>query len=689
MSEPQPSETRRSRLRWELFAFLELCALSGLALTQPLLDATGRSPDFFLFHGAQARDVLLMVAVFTLTPPLVLCAVGAASGLAGRVVRHLVHHVLVGLLFAVLAVEVGKAALPVRGLPLAVLAALAAAGMTWLYRRFHVPRQILRVSSVGPLVFVAMFLFVSPASALVLPKQRPAAPVAGGQNGPHPPVVVVFLDEFPLVLLLDGRGEIDAARFPNFARLAQGSTWYRNATGVSSWTPYAMPAMLTGRYPAKAVAPHYSQYPQNLFTLLGSSYRIEAQESIARMCPPQLCDPGAGSPGSALPMLLKDSAGLLSDIVSPSDVKRDPSTTLREPTVADRSGTAPHPPDDTSIGPTFRWDRLSDNQPARFRDFLAGLRPSATPTLHFLHLLMPHAPWTYLPSGLRYDAPSDLPTEPGWWLQLAHQRHSLQVQYTDLLLGEALRALEESGLFDQSLVVVTADHGISFTPKAYGRGMAALEGSAGELMWVPLFIKEPNQRTGRVDDRNWEHVDLLPTIADHLGIEVPWQTDGISALRERRDRTDRYMYLSPGERVRVDGPTNFGLVRQGSTVLPRLPAPPYPELVGKPVASLHIRDGGPRATVDNAELFRDVRPDAGTVPALVYGDVPPQVPDGTLLAVAVNGTIGAVIPVMAPSAGAPRFAGMIADDNLFLAGVNRLELFEVTDGGANLVRLKL
>jgi hypothetical protein len=534
-----------------------------------------------------------------------------------------------------------------------------------------------------------MFVFASPASALVLPKDRPAKAGAGNPTGPQPPIVMVVLDEFPLVSLLDSHGEIDAARFPNFARLAQGSTWYRNATGVSSWTPYALPAMLTGRYPAKAVAPHYSQYPQNLFTLLGGSYRIEAQESVARMCPPQFCDAGGKAPGGALPVLLKDSVGLLGDIVSPRTIRRDPSTTLHEPTVADQSGNDGKPADDTSIGPTFRWNRLNDNQPARFRDFLQGLRPSPEPTMHFLHLLMPHSPWNYLPSGMRYAAPPDLPTDNGWWTQLAHQRHSLQVEYTDRLLGEALHALDETGLFDQSLVVVTADHGISFSAGSYGRGMEAMQGSPAELLWVPLFIKEPHQRTARVDDRNWEQVDLLPTIADYAGMQVPWHTDGISAVHQQRDRSEKYAYYAPGQRLHIEGPGNFALVRQGSAALPKLAALPLPGLVGKPVADLPVSAGGPPATVDNAEFFRDVRPDAGSVPALVYGTVPAEVADGTLLAVAVNGRIGAVLPVARAAPGSPRFAGLVVDENLFVTGTNRLDLFEVADGGASLVRLKL
>ena len=46
-----------------------------------------------------------------------------------------------------------------------------------------------------------------------------------------------------------------------------------------------------------------------------------------------------------------------------------------------------------------KWKKLKANQPERFQRFLAGLRPSDRPTLNFLHLLLPHHPWRYLPSG--------------------------------------------------------------------------------------------------------------------------------------------------------------------------------------------------------------------------------------------------------------------------------------------------
>ena len=68
-------------------------------------------------------------------------------------------------------------------------------------------------------------------------------------------------------------GHIDAARYPNFARLARDATWYRNATTVADYTERAVPALLTGDRPTTAALPIASDHPESLFTLLGGNYR--------------------------------------------------------------------------------------------------------------------------------------------------------------------------------------------------------------------------------------------------------------------------------------------------------------------------------------------------------------------------------------------------------------------------------
>ena len=53
------SPRRRSlRDRLQLWALVELFVLCGFAIAQPLLDVTGRSPEFFLFRRADRLDIV-------------------------------------------------------------------------------------------------------------------------------------------------------------------------------------------------------------------------------------------------------------------------------------------------------------------------------------------------------------------------------------------------------------------------------------------------------------------------------------------------------------------------------------------------------------------------------------------------------------------------------------------------------
>ncbi|MEU8410429.1 sulfatase-like hydrolase/transferase [Micromonospora sp. NPDC048842] len=661
---PTPTPRRWDRgWRGELGRLLEIVALVGLVVTQPLLDVLGRSPDFFLFHSADPAQILLLLALVTVVPTVAVALLGALSRLAGRTARALTHTGLVGLLVAALAVQVGRHVTPLRGVPLLLVAVLAGAAGAAVHRRWRAPGLMLRLAAAGPAAFVALFLLASPTSAVVLPRGDGGAAGTAQGSAVHPPVVMLILDELPLVSLLGADGKIDAGRYPHFAELAGGSTWYRNSTGVSGWTPNALPAMLTGRYPAKPVAPHYSQYPDNIFTAFGGLYDIRAEESITRLCPPSRCEQPV-TPEQGLGVLVRETGKLLGRVAGPTESAVDPEDSYREQTRAEAGLDAAEP---VPADPKFRWDSLDDNQPARFTSFLAGLKPTTRPTLHFLHLLMPHSPWAYLPSGSRYDAPEDLPNDGAGWVDLARQRHLAQLGYTDRLIGETLRTLRANGLYDQALVVVTADHGVSFRPGAQGRGMDAIKAAAGEVAWVPTFVKEPRQQAGRVDDRNWEHVDLLPTVADEAGVRLPWRVDGRSARQAPRTDGTKHFYDRPGEPVTFPG---------GVPAPPPLPTP-------HPLVGTEVRAGPAAGSARVADLaaFTATDPDTGTLPALVWGDVPDRIPDGTLLAVAVNGRIGAVVPVVPADPGGRRFAALLADDKLFHAGTNQLDVFQVaTDG---------
>jgi Sulfatase len=676
---------------WKLKAFLELCGLCGLAITQPVLDVLGRSPDFLLVQGLSAMDVVLVAVVFGLLPPVLLWSLDVAAGLAGWRWHRAAHLLLVAGLLAALAIEVGKHVTSVRGLPLVLAAAAVALGATVVYLVLELG-WVLRVTAVAPLLSVGIFLFASPTSALVLSQRAPAAQAGAAMDAAkHPPIVVVAFDELPTSSLLDTRGRVDAANFPNFAWLAERSTWYRNATAMTQWTRDAFPSMLTGRYPSRSLAATYDNYPFNLFTLLDGTYELDVHESATRLCPPSRCETGTGrATDGGLRAALGRSSALLGELVSPSDPKKEPSADVKQPLVKGR--------------------------PAGFPEFLQGLRPSATPSLHYVHLVLPHRPWRFLPSGLRYpDTPGTygIPfpsakweAEPTW-TRLGHQRHWLQLAYADRLLGETLLTLKTRGLLDQAVVLVTADHGMSFDSGTQARILG--NGNEPGIMWVPLFVKEPGQRSARTDDRNWEHVDLLPTLADYAGVALPWKVDGRSALRgqPRKETTKHFFGIresgGPPKPYTVQGPPNLAAALRGGElparpeVRPRLGAEsgreldrlvPRPELLGRAVDGFQVVAGGPALAVDDLGAFRNVRPGRGEVPAFVHGTAPSGLPPGTLVAIALNGRIGTVASV-APEGPRHtlRFAGMLPGPS-FVDGANRLEVL-VVEGAGRLRRLPL
>jgi Sulfatase len=690
---PEP-ETGERRRRWadrlHLWALVELFVLSGFAIAQPLLEVTGKSPDFFLFRRADRLDIVLLVLGVILLPALGIWALEVAVGVISERVRRFLHLAAIFGLFTLLAIQVAKKLTDLRGPALVGIALAAGVLAAALYARQSWVRLWLRYLAPAPVLFALLFLLLSPTSRLVLPTR--AEPTPGGAApaaapGSHPPVVMILFDEFPLSSLLDSKGQIDQRVYPNFAELARGSTWYRNATGVSGFTPWAMPAMLTGNYPAKVKAPSYTEYPDNMLTLFGKSYDLKVYETISQLCPPSRCRSTAGNLDRVgLRAVLGDSARVYKEIVSPYDATVDPASFIDQ-TAAEETAAE----DGKPLDPQFRFNQLRLNQPSRFNDFLAGLTDNDRPTMHFLHLLLPHAPWRYLPSGNEYNFKTfgrafKSDQTPAPVVELAHQRHLLQTAYTDRLVGQVIDKLKAEGLWDQSLVVMGSDHGEGWVPGEKPRSLG--KANVPDLMWVPMFVKAPNQDNGRVDDRNWEQVDLLPTVAALAGVTVPWKMEGLSQTGESaRTRTDKWWFDIPGHREVRDGPTNWKvvlagetdtLVRAGEGVRGLYRYGPAGDLIYQPPTTVGpvTADLQATATLDDFKQYTQIKPGSGRIPALVSGNITSPLPPATAsVLVAVNGRIGGESKLFPerPGEQAAKFA-VITPDTLWKAGDGRRQL---------------
>jgi len=167
------------------------------------------------------------------------------------------------------------------------------------------------------------------------------------------------------------------------------------------------------------------------------------------------------------------------------------------------------------------------------------------PTFVYLHLLPPHAPYAAPPPfrgrfdhdyrGLMNDLQALVAIDRGLIraspADVEHLRAQYQenLAYVDAQVGRLVDFLEERGLLDRTLLILSADHGEAFLE--HGR-MLHNSTVYEEMIHVPLIIRFPS-RLGALPER-WSGVveltDVLPTICDALGIPLPRPRHGRSLL---------------------------------------------------------------------------------------------------------------------------------------------------------------
>ena len=245
------------------------------------------------------------------------------------------------------------------------------------------------------------------------------------------------------------------------------------------------------------------------------------------------------------------------------------------------------------------------------------------------------------------------------------ERHVLQVQYVDRLVGALLDKLRERGLFDDAVIVVSADHGVAFRTGEPRR--AANDANIGEIAPVPLLVKYPGQRAGRVDDRSVRTIDVLPTIAAAAGVRLPWDADGIPAGQRTVDPDAPIGISHAGEHVLTTRlSTVLAKRRERELAETRLlraglyAMGPRPELIGRRVAV----GSSARRPVESSFLNGQVQ---GVAP-------------GGELAVAVNGVVEATTRAYRDSRGRIVFSALVPPESL-RAGANAFALLRVLADG--------
>ena len=670
---------------------LDIGGFFALGLAYPLFEVLSQSPEFFVARNSTPAQVVLFAGLVCFIVLAVLFGVARIAARLSGAAGGYVHEAILALLFmAVVMTWLNRVD------DLAVWAAVSlafAAGLAFAvgYRRAEAVR--LFVTTLGPATLVVPVLFLLDSN--VRGALDPVAErFASAELSETPPIVFIVFDELPLNSLLDEHYEIDADRYPHFSALAARSHWFRNATTVSSETMWALPALVSGIYPLeRGAVPTRRYYPNNLFTVLSGRYEMTVFGSFPQLCPVPACQHDRAVAEETVAGLAADSAVILGHIVLPEPLTRNLPTIVGGWSGFARVRVQP----ETDVGAA--QDRRSE-----FERFLAAIENDGGAHLYFLHSLLPHMAFEWVPSGHRYAGPDYQGREIGGKALfeaadrgLAHalyQRHLLQVGFVDRLIGELTDRLREQGLYDEALIVVTADHGASYRQGQHRRALT--DDNASDIALVPLFIKLPAQQTGMVSDRNAQTIDILPTIAGALSFDLPFGVDGQSLLdgagpnrgsktfiQRNLDnaRVERLGDIASRSRVSVQ----HKISTFGSHSNARLyGVGPSAELLGTKAALLTIARQSPvTVSSSNFSTFREIRRSEREVHMYVAGVIDAPQDEPVQLAIALNGVVAATTESYRED-GAWAFAAMLPEDGV-LEGANDVRLFAIEPDGERTV----
>ncbi len=151
-----------------------------------------------------------------------------------------------------------------------------------------------------------------------------------------------------------------------------------------------------------------------------------------------------------------------------------------------------------------------------------------TPQFCTLFTISNHHPWID-PPGPHRKLPLPAFDDP-------HYGHYLRTfHYSDMCLGNLVKALEEKGLSDNTILIVMGDHGQPMGE--HDQSIVNQFGLFEENIHVPCLIHAPGRiQTPKMIDQLGSQLDLFPTIMDMLGLKGLNHTVGGSLLRRKQGK---------------------------------------------------------------------------------------------------------------------------------------------------------
>lgn len=287
---------------------------------------------------------------------------------------------------------------------------------------------------------------------------------------------------------------------PRLDRLANESVVYTQAISPSSWTFPSHASLFTGKFPSS----HGAQYdPEGPFILIDT---IKAPTSWKNKFRAR----GMGKNERTLAEILKNAGYTTGGVVAGPWLKK---------VFGLHKGFDYYNDDDINVINGKRASQVTSQALHWLK------RVSREKFFLFLNYFDPHYPYgppgefayAFLPQG------SLSPNKKKSTKEIS-DLYDAEILYMDLFIGKLLDNLKQLGLYDSTLIIVTADHGELIGEHGkigHGRSLYHKE------LHIPLIIKYPGtEYTHREEDIRLQLTDIFSMILDRLGITLPPGTQG-------------------------------------------------------------------------------------------------------------------------------------------------------------------
>ncbi len=162
-----------------------------------------------------------------------------------------------------------------------------------------------------------------------------------------------------------------------------------------------------------------------------------------------------------------------------------------------------------------------------------GRQSKTQPWLMVLGYMDPHDPYYARPYTGEAISRAANPNPPPEAAVRMRELYDQEITFWDGHFGRVLAGLKERGVLDDTLIVVTSDHGEEFQDHGgYWHGTTLYD----EQLHVPLIVKLPRGDRAGTRIGHWvESIDLMPTLLSYLGLPIPAEIQGGSLFEGKHE----------------------------------------------------------------------------------------------------------------------------------------------------------